>query len=92
MKGQLNFYLTSLRKFTQHGGLINDILVSFKDFLLILYYNRGQMFSPQTNVSKKKKKPGTNIQSLSSPSSSSINKEKDHQNPVGPWGLKTEPR
>lgn len=86
MKGQLNFYLTSLRKFTQHGGLINDILVSFKDFLLILYYNRGQMFSPQTNVSKKKKKPGLSSQS------SSINKEKDHQNPVGPWGLKTEPR
>ena len=47
------------------------------------------MFSPQTNVSKKKKKPGT---TTTTSASIKTNKEKKHENPVGPWGVKTEPR
>lgn len=49
------------------------------------------MFSPKTNFSKKKKIPGT-TNSSQPPKLTNINKEKEHQNPVGPWGLKTEPR
>ena len=39
------------------------------------------MFKPQTNTSKMKKSMPTGK-----------NSKKDHKNPVGPWGLKTEPR
>ena len=51
------------------------------------------MFSPQTNMAKQKKtkKPGLSG-TLPSTVKSTGQKKKDHQNPVGPWGLKTEPR